>query len=74
MGRLGYVGEEGAGLILRPFLAITFSDLNSQKLLIPDTMRLVLDVAICRFYKSWKDTDDKTIDSVSTESSNFKCV
>lgn len=64
----------GLGLILRPLLAIVFSDLNSQKLSISDTMRLALDVVICTYYKFGKDTDAKTIDSVSTKSSNFKCV
>ena len=53
-----------AGLILRPFLAITFSDLNSQKLkifFIPEAMRPLWDVVIRRSYKFWKDTYYKTI-------------
>lgn len=73
-GWFGAVGGERGGLILRPFLAITFRDLNSQKLktfLIRDTMRPVwLFVDLNKF---WKDTYDKTAFFVSLKSPNFKC-
>lgn len=82
----GFYGETGVcgrgwaeweGLILRPFLAITFSDLNSQKLNIsftPGAVRPAWDVVICRSYKFQKDTYYKTLGFVSMKSSNFKWV
>lgn len=70
------VGGVG-GIILRPFLAMTPSDLNSQKLnilFIPGAVRPAWDVVICRSYKFQKDTYCKTLGFVSTESSHFKWV
>jgi hypothetical protein len=60
-----------AGLILRPFPAMTFSDLNSQKLkilFIPEAMRPLWDVVIWRSYKFGKYTYYKTIYFVSMKS------